>query len=63
MKFVKTKSSDWDYREIIEINSLQDLLDLCKNEGRFIINKTEYKGDKYSKTDGWEIEIYDTWRE
>ena len=33
MKFQVTKASDWDYKEEVEINTLEELVDFSKKDG------------------------------
>jgi len=33
MKFQVTKASDWDYKEEVEINTLEELVELSKKDG------------------------------
>ena len=72
-------SSDYAYGEVIEINSLEDLLDLCKKEAHELIlkvgekqcsiNMLPYgitKKDKelfLGQDFDFEIEVYDDYRE
>lgn len=53
MEFKLIKSSDFTFEKHINISTLNDLMELCKNEGgRIIIDTNEM-----------EIEIYDDYRE
>ena len=66
MKFVLTKTSDIDFREIIEINTLNDLMSLQeKYQHELIISIASSECDKrwFPETEGRYIEIYDFWRE
>lgn len=59
MKFNVTKTSDWNYRKQVELNSLKKLLDFCEdNGGEIIIKVKRIDGECLSS-----IEIYDDWRE
>lgn len=66
MKFTLTKSSDYDFKQIIEINTLNDLERLQnKHKNELIINiiSDNLTKDMYPETDGRYIEIYDDYRE
>ena len=53
MKFVVTKSSDWDYKEEVEINTLEEMKDFqIQTQHSLIVSF-------YAGT----IEIYDSYRE
>lgn len=52
MKFKVTKSSDYRYKAVVEINTLKELIEFQENCGYDII-----------LIDGREIEIYDDYRE
>lgn len=39
MKFRVTKASDWDYKENIEIATLEELVDFIKTNGDVVINE------------------------
>lgn len=53
MKFVVTKSSDWDYKEEVEINTLEEMKDFqIQSQHSLIVSF-------YART----IEIYDGYRE
>jgi hypothetical protein len=49
MKFKVTKASDWDYKDEIEINTLEELIRFTESNGGTII----------FDTDDNEIKIYD----
>ena len=53
MKFVVTKSSDWDYREEVEINTLEEMKDF-QIQAQHSLIVSFYAGT---------IEIYDDYRE
>lgn len=55
-KFIVNKTSDWDYKEIVEINSIEELLTFRDNCHHPIIISTSVTGDN-------KIEIYDDYRE
>lgn len=57
MKFEVTKTSDWDYKEQIEINSLEELMEFVTKNGCIIVTAKS----KYVPMNS--IEIYDDWRE
>lgn len=64
MKALITKTSDWEYREVKEINSIEDIF---KIHPRVVLEKiddayTDLFGEKYKDFD-MKIEIYDDWRE
>jgi hypothetical protein len=50
MKFKITRSSDWNYKEEKEINTLEELIEFNKEKGNLILKEDE-------------IEIYDDYRE
>lgn len=57
MKFRVEKSSDWEYGQIREFDSLQSLLEWVLGlERPCVVLKCEPDGT-------WVMEIYDTWRE
>lgn len=63
MRFIVGKSSDWNYKETVEINSLEELVDFIRVHGRTIVDKEQVvEGDSLS-SELWELEIYDGWRE
>ena len=64
MKSLITKTSDWKYKEVREINSIDDIINIYR---KLVITKIddnylEIIGEKYKDCD-IEIEIYDDWRE
>ncbi len=64
MKFVLTKTSDGDFEEIVEINTLNDLMSLQeKYQHELIISIVSNECDKrwFPETEGRYIEIYDFW--
>ena len=64
MKFNVTQTSDLDYREQIEINTLEELLNFCKeNGGQIVLTLCPSPSAKVKRTYLPSIEIYDTWRE
>lgn len=75
MKFTLLKVSDSDFREIMEINTLEDLKDLqekYQNEYELVISLADTdeddntdKDNKYicPESDGRYIEIYDNYRD
>lgn len=69
MEFFVTKTSDWDYKEHIEINTLEELLKFVKENGDIIIqNPYPYRENLYSIeiTDALPIsdcDDYDDYRE
>lgn len=56
MEFTVTRSSDYDYEDHIEINSIEELLIFKDNYSYPIIIDTDENGDNT-------IEIYDDYRE
>ena len=62
MKFIVTKVSDWKYKRVVEINTLEELLEMRKQYGRIIILEN-YINDKEYPDIKLEIEIYDGYRE
>ncbi len=68
MKFNVTRTSDWGYREQIEINSLEELISFIKEHGECIVNVPIAPigietTDSFKKSLIPSIEIYDDWRE
>lgn len=66
MKFTLLKTSDDDFKKIIEINTLEDLERLenkYKRELIISIVSDDFDKEIYPKTDGRYIEIYDDYRE
>lgn len=72
MKFYVTKTSDWKYEEVIELNTLEELLEFVNKNGEIILDKNWlFKTTKEQIPDAteisreapFEIEIYDTYRE
>ncbi len=64
MKALITKASEWDWFEVKEVNSIEDIL---KIHPRVVLEKIDDEyvtmfGDKYKGLD-IKIEIYDDWRE
>lgn len=64
MKALITKTSDWEYREVKEVNSIEDIL---KIHPKVVLEKIdddyiELFGDEYKDFD-MKVEIYDYWRE
>lgn len=64
MKALITKTSDWKYKEVREIKSIDDIINIYR---KLVITKIddnylEIIGEKYKDCD-IEIEIYDDWRE
>jgi hypothetical protein len=43
MKFNLTKASDWNFESEVIINSIEELLDFIKKEGRLIIDSDSIK--------------------
>ena len=62
MKFEVTRTSDWNYKERVEINTLEELLNFCKENDQIIITVPE-PVVKVNREYLPSIEIYDTWRE
>ncbi len=58
MKFYVTRTSDWKYKEQVEINTLEELIDFVRDNGDIIIQKPYPYRDNLPS-----IEIYDDWRE
>jgi hypothetical protein len=66
MKFTLTKSSDNEFKKVIQINTLNDLEALQKKYKTELIIKIvsdNFDKDIYPETDGRYIEIYDDYRE
>lgn len=70
MKFVLLKVSDSDFREVIDINTLEDLKGLQEKYGYELIiycakTTDEIEDNRYtcSESDGRYIEIYDNHRD
>lgn len=64
MIFDVTKSSDWNYREQIQINTLDELLDFIKTNGQIVLIPPTPNFVHYGHTLKLPcIEIYDSWRE
>ena len=57
MKFDICKTSDYTYRDTIEINSLEELIKFQEKHNCIIISDSVYKDNTK------EIEIYDDYRE
>lgn len=51
MKFLVTKSSNWNYESEVNIETIEDLMDFISKNGKVVIFPSG------------EIEIYDYWRE
>lgn len=77
MKFVVFKTSDVDFKEaeIVEIHTIEQLIDIANQQKNFqnevIIGKNYFKYDnklffnieaKFNQTDRWFIEIHNDWR-
>lgn len=63
MKFVVSKTSDWDYKSEVNIETIGELLDFIHKNGPVIIGE-HYNYDFDGITfDHYNIEIYDDWRE
>ena len=58
MKFFVTKTSDWNYKEHIEINTLEELMDFVKDNDSVVLSKPHPCSDNLPS-----IEIYDDYRE
>lgn len=70
MIFKLTKASKWTFEDHVEINTLEELLNFVENEYNKIENEETDSKFKYmdgvilSKEEyGWQIEIYDDYRE
>ena len=64
MKALIAKSSDWEYEDTKEVNSIEDIL---KINSRVVLEKIDDEyvslfGNKYKDFD-IKVEIYDDWRE
>ena len=58
MKFNVTRTSNWDYSEQKEINTLEELMSFVKTNGSCIVMEDINTGWTIPR-----IEIYDSWRE
>ena len=58
MKFNITKASDWNYRNQVNISTLEELMKFADDNGQLIISPYNPITDKQPS-----IEIYDDWRE
>lgn len=56
MKFKLTKSSDWNFKEDKEFNTLEELINWIKEINQEVIISLNHLGEDV-------IEIYDTYRE
>lgn len=65
MKFVKLKASDWTYEEVVEIDTLDDLLKIVDGETyNIIVGKYRDENYKYVKEGiHYWIMVYDDWIE
>jgi hypothetical protein len=59
MKFFVTKTSTWNYKKHIEINSLEELMDFVKDNGGEVVLSEPYPCSDNLPS----IEIYDDYRE
>ena len=76
MKFKVTKASDWVFEEMVEINTLEELLDFIDQKekehndnggkpsyfGGIVIDRDDFE-HPHKKDSGWGIEIYDDYIE
>ena len=62
MKFILTKVSDWDLKDVIEINTLEELLEIYKKNGTLVITDNWVNDEEFPDIK-LEIEIYDSYRE
>lgn len=76
MKFKVLKASDWTWKETIEINTLEELLDFIDQKEEehnekgdelscfsgIVIERDDYEYP-HKKNSGWEITIYDDYLE
>ena len=72
MKFKVTKASDWAFEEMVEINTLEELLDFIDQKEKehydncdelsyfngILIERDDFE-HPHKKDSGWGIEIYD----
>lgn len=58
MKFNVTMTSDWEYKREMEFNTIDELMDFVKQNGRIII----FPPNEYNEGETI-IEIYDDYRE
>ena len=58
MKFKVTKTSDWNYRENVDISTLEELMKFADDNGQLIISPNNPITHKQPS-----IEIYDDWGE
>ena len=63
MKFNITRTSDWDYLEQKEINTLEELVSFVKTNGPCIVTAPINIESSINKWTIPSIEIYDDWRE
>lgn len=54
-----TQTSDWDYREYREMNTLEELVQFMRDNHGSLVLMDCPESDSVE----FEIEIYDTWRE
>ena len=62
MKFYVTKTSDWNYKEKVSFDTLEELLEFV-NKNDDIVIFAKYHGYKIPPDCECELEIYDTYRE
>lgn len=68
-KFIVTKTSDFEYGDIVNINSLEELLSFVRKNGDIIISERiepvmqEDGKCRFEPSGKYMIEIYDTYRE
>lgn len=76
MKFKVTKASDWAFEEMVEINTLEELLDFIDQKEKehndngeklsyfcgIVIDRDDFE-HPHKKDSGWGIEIYDDYIE
>lgn len=71
MKFKVSKASDWVFKDSVEINTLEELLQFVENKYKELENKKDelglfiyFGGVVLSKEDNeWEITLYDDYLE
>ena len=61
MLFEIRKASDYEYKEVKEINTLEELIEFFKENGDLILRDTLISENP--DTQDMTIEIYDDWRE
>ena len=63
MIFELRKTSDWNYKKEVEINTLGELIKFCEKNGTIIVQPPIIGKTVKDKDIPPRIEIYDDWRE